>query len=217
MQTYAGSNPASTTVLNNKLITNKLNMTDSSKIKKTVKSITFSGKWTTIKFGQTFQPRDQNDVVDEQPTFKSNMSRHPDFDRAMRRMCVHAICRAIPFAKPEDKVGKLIDRDYFDNHLYEDDPKFMDMEVTGIIVTTKKDLSGFQILGKVESVDGQITKIKSPVISLLKIDGAYNYPLLDLAQDHLDAVELEALEFLKYKSNSPQLKLSLSQIDDHAA
>jgi hypothetical protein len=190
---------------------------DSSKIKKNIKSITFSDKWTTIKFGQSFQPRDQNDVVQEEPTFKSNMSRHPDFERAMDRMKVHLITRSMPFVKPEDKLGKAIDQDYFNEHLYEDDPRFMDVVVTGIIITTKKDLSGFQILGKIETVDGQITKLKSPVISLLKTDGGYNYPLMSFADEHKDTLELEALEFLKYKSNSQQLKLSLSQQDNHAA
>lgn len=189
---------------------------DSSKIKKTVKSITFSGKWTTIKFGQSFQPRGQNDVVDEQPTFKSNMSRHPDFDKAMQRLKVHLIIRSLPFVKPDDKFNKLIDKAYFDEHLYEDDPKFMDVEVTGIILTTKKDTSGYQILGKVEGVDGSITKLKSPPISLIKIDGGYNYPLMDLAEEHFGALEIEAKEYLNYKSNSPQLKLGLVD-NDHAA
>lgn len=181
---------------------------DSSKIKKTIKSITFSGKWTTIKFGQSFQPRDQNDVVEEQPTFKSNMSRHPDFERAMERMKVHLIVRC-GFANADDRLGKPIEKAWFDEHLYEDDPRFSEVIVTGIIITTKKDLSGFQIVGTSYTSDGQIVKLKSPVISLLKTDGGYNYPLLSLVDEHKDVLELEAMEYLKYKSNSQQLKMSL--------
>lgn len=182
---------------------------DSSKIKKTIKSISFSGKWTTIKFGQSFQPRDQNDVIDEQPTFKSNMSRHPDFDRAMDRMKVHLIIRC-GFSNADTRLNQPIDKAFFDEHLFEDDPRFSDVVVTGIIVTTKKDLSGFQILGTAHTVDGQIVKLKSPVISLLKTDGGYNYPLITLAEEHLSTLELEALEYLKYKSNSKQLKLDIA-------
>jgi hypothetical protein len=182
---------------------------DSSKIRKTISSITFSGKWTTIKFGQSFQPKDQNEVIQETPTFKSNMSRHPDFERAMDRFKVHLITRSMPFVKPDDKNGKLIDKKYFDEHLFEDDPRFMDVVVTGIIITTKKDMSGFQILGTTSTVDDQIVKLKSPVISLLRSDGGYNYPLLMLADEHLETLKLEALEYLNYKSNSQQLKLAV--------
>lgn len=183
--------------------------TDSSKIKKTIKSITFSGKWTTIKFGQSFQPRDQNDVVEEQPTFKSNMSRHPDFERAMQRLKVHYMLRLLDFLKPEDGDGKIMDQKYFEEHKYEDDARFENVEITGIIITTKKDMSGFQILGRIETNDGQVSKPKSPVISLLKTDGGYNYPLLTLADEHIETLKLEALEYLNYKSNSQQLKMSL--------
>lgn len=186
---------------------------DSSKIKKNIKSITFSGKkvkWTTIKFEQNFQPQGQNDTIDEAPTFKSNMARHPDFDRAMEKFKAHLLIRC-GFAEPVDRLGKPIEASYFTNHIYEDDQRFEGVEITGIIFTTKKDQTGFQIIGTHTTEDGQIVKLKSPVISTLKKqDGeGYNYPLLAFADEHKDTLELEALEFLRYKSSNNQLKLAM--------
>lgn len=187
---------------------------DSSKIKKLVKSITFSGKktkWTSIKYGASYQPRDQNDIVDEEPIFKSNMVRHADFERAMDRFKVHLMVRC-GFAEPLDKFGKLIDREYFNEHLFESDARFQDVQVTGILVTTKKDLTGFQIVGSDTTVDGQIVKLKSPVIStIVKPEGeGYNYPLQSLADEDLDSLVLEALEFMKGKgAASSQLSIAI--------
>src|ERR1700723_3300889 len=160
----------------------------SSRVPKNIKSIMFSGKkvkWTAIKFASSFQPDNQNDVITETPTFKSDMVRHPDFDRAMDRFKVHLMIRC-GFAEPLDRLGKPIDRTYFNEHLFEDDPKFSDVEITGIIITTKKDLTGFQILGTAFTVDGQQVKLKSPVISTLKIDEGYNYPLQSIVDEDLD-------------------------------
>lgn len=185
---------------------------DSSKIKKNIKSITFSGKktkWTTIKFGQRFQPRDQNEIIDEEPTFKSNMSRHNDFNRAMEIFKPHLLIRC-GFAEPVDRLGQPIGADYFSQHEYEDDPKFEGIEITGIIITTKKDKTGFQIVGTHTTVDGQVVKLKSPAISTLqKQEGeGYNYPLIHYIDEQLDTLIIEANEYLRYKSNSSQLKIS---------
>lgn len=184
------------------------------KIPKNVKSILFSGKktlWTTIKFQSSFQPRDHNEVVEETPTLKSNMSRHSDFNRAMDRLKVHLMIRC-GFAEAIDRLGKdLINKEYFDNHIFEDDPRFSDVEVYGLIITTKKDLTGFQILGIATTQDGQQVKLKSPAISTLKKQEGegYNYPLLELFDEHVDAVILEAKEFMAYKSNNTQLRMAM--------
>lgn len=187
--------------------------TDSSKISKNIKSIMFSGKktkWTSIQFSSSFQPKDQNEVVDETPTFKSNMSRHPDFCRAMDRMKVHLILR-YGFAEPVDRLGKPITKEYFDEHLFEDDPRFSDVEVTGLIVTTKKDQTGFQIIGKQLTVDGFLAPLKcSPISTLKKQQGeGYNYPLIELFDEHIDTLILEAKEYMKYKSSNQQLRMAV--------
>lgn len=187
--------------------------TDSTKIAKNIKSIMFQGKktkWTSIQFTQSFQPRKQNEVVDETPTFKSNMQRHPDFNRAMDRFKVHLMVRC-GFAEAIDRLGKPLDQNYFAEHLFEDDPRFSDVEITGIIVTTKKDFTGFQILGISTTIDGQQVKLKSPAISTLKkADGeGYNYPILELFDEHIDTLMLETKEFLNYKSSATQMRMAV--------
>jgi hypothetical protein len=186
---------------------------DSSKIKKQIKSVTFSGKkvkWTTIKFGQTFTPVGQNDSIEEQPTFKSNMSRHPDFNRAMEIFKAHLLIRC-GFAEPLDRIGQPITADYFLDHIYEDDHRFEGVEITGVIITTKKDNTGFQIIGTHTTQDGQVVKLKSPAISTLKkAEGeGYNYPLIAFVDEQLDTLIIEAENYLKYKSDNPQLKLAV--------
>lgn len=178
-----------------------------------IKSVIFSGKktkWTAIQFASSFQPKDQNEVVDEIPTVKSNMERHPDFNRAMDRFKVHLLIRC-GFAEPVDRIGKQITKEYFDEHIFEDDPSFADVEVTGVIVTTKKDLTGFQILGISKTTDGQSVKLKSPAISTLKKSEGegFNYPLIELFDEHMDTLILEAKEFLAYKSANSQLRIAI--------
>lgn len=185
----------------------------SSKIPKNIKSIMFSGKktlWTAIQFASSFQPRDQNEVVDELPTMRSNMQRHPDFNRAMDRLKVHLMVRC-GFAEPVDRLGKPIDRTYFQDHLFEDDQRFNDVEITGLIITTKKDMTGFQILGIATTIDGQKVKLKSPPISTLaKAEGeGYNYPLRELFDEDADSCVLEAKEYMAYKSANTQLRMAV--------
>jgi len=186
----------------------------SSKIPKTIKSIMFSGKKvkrTFITVKSVYQPQGENDVVEEDPTYRSTQSRHPAFETAMDRFKVHLMVRC-GFAEPFDRLGKKkIDSQYFADHLFEDDPRFSDVEITGIIITTKKEMTGFQILGTHYTEDGQIVKLKSPVISTIKkAEGeGYNYPLLSLSDEHLDNLMLEANEYLKGKSANNQLKIAM--------
>lgn len=184
---------------------------DSSKIKKNITSITFDGKYTIIGFGQSFKPQGQNEIINEIVPFKSDMERHADFTRAMDKFKAHLILRSLPFVEFKDSLGKAIDKEWFDKHLYENDPRFMDVEVTSVIITTKKDVTGFQINGYTKTVDDQIVRLKSPVISTIRLAAGegYNYPLLELADEHLDTVLLEAKEFLNYKSANGQLKLAI--------
>lgn len=185
----------------------------SSKIARNIKSIMLTGKktkWTAIQFASSFQPKDQNEVVDEIPTIRSNMNRHADFDRAMDRFKVHLMVRC-GFAEAVDKLNKPIDKAYFDEHLFEDDPRFSDVEITGFIVTTKKDQTGFRILGIATTIDGQKVKLKSPPISTLaKAEGeGYNYPLRELFDEHADTALLEAKEFMNYKSANTQMRMAV--------
>lgn len=181
----------------------------SSKIPRKISAIYFKGESTIIHFSQTFQPQGQNDVIKEQPIFKSDLGRHADFERARDKFKTHFILNSFPFVKPDDIAGKLIDKEWFDEHLYETHPAFMDVNVLGVIVTTKTDQTGFQIIGEVTNADDKVSRWKCPVINLLNIEGGFNYPLLLLADSHLDDLLLEADEWLKYKSSNSQLRLAM--------
>jgi hypothetical protein len=186
----------------------------SSKIPKNIKSIIFSGKKTKRTFitvQENYLPNGENEVIEDNPTYRSTRSRHPDFTRAMDRFKVHIMVRA-GFAQPFDRFDKkVIDAQYFADHLFESDDRFSNVEITGIIVTTRKETTGFQILGTYFTEDGEMIKLKSPVISTLKkAEGeGYNYALLVLAEEHLDTLMLEAQEYLKGKSANNQLKIAI--------
>jgi hypothetical protein len=182
---------------------------DSSKIKKSISSITFDGTRTVITFAQNFTPTGQKEAITETVPFHSDMLRHGDFNRAMENFKAHWVLRSLPFVKFEDRLGKVIDKKYFDDHLYEDDPRFSEVEVKSVIITTKKDVTGFQINASIASVDDEFSKWKCPVISTLKLDGGYNYPLLEIAKEHLETLLLEAQEFLNYKSANGQLRMAV--------
>lgn len=183
--------------------------TESSKIPKRISAIYFKGGSTVIHYQEQFSPNGQNEVVKETKIFKSNLPRHDDLSRAMERFVVHMIVRALPFVKPDDIANKLIDKDWFDNHLYEDHPNFMDGKVTGVIITTKEDNTGFYVIGELETVDDQKVKLKSPPISTLQLEAPqYNYPLRSLAEEHLNTLLLEVQEFIKYKSSNPQMRIA---------
>lgn len=178
---------------------------DSSKIKKEIRSIIFvSETKTIIKYQASFQPLNHNKVVDEELPLKSNMERHDDFNRAMARFKVHLMVRA-ELVEPKDRLGKVITKEYFDDHIFEEDDRFAGIDVESIIFTTKTDTTSFQIVGTKTTEDGEVIHLKSPVISTLTLADGYNYPLRLLADEHKETLLLEAQEFLKYKSNAMTL------------
>jgi hypothetical protein len=183
--------------------------TTSSKIKKNISSITFDGKYTIIGFHEGFQPNGHNTPVKEEKTYRTDMARHGDFDRAMEKFKAHWLLRSMPFMDFKDSFGKQIDKDWFDKFLFENDPRFSEIEVSKVIITTKKDITGFQIAASISSVDDQVTSFKCPPFSTIKTDGGYNYPLIDLITTHLETLLTEAEEFLNYKSANGQLRIAV--------
>lgn len=186
-------------------------MLDSSKIKKNISSITFDGKYTTIKFTQQFKPDGQNEVINEETPFTTDLLRHGDFNRAMEMFKSHLILRSFAFVEFKDRLGKDINKEWFDKHLYEDDKRFTEVEIKSFIITTKKDVTRFQLVGTTRSFDEEIVAIKSPPIDIIKkpVGEGYNYPLLDIFAAQVETLLTEAMEFLKYKNGNPQLKLAM--------
>jgi hypothetical protein len=182
---------------------------DTTKIKKNISMITFDGKYTTIKFQRSFTPDGQQDTVTEEVPFTSDMPRHGDFDKAMDKMRPHLLLRSFAFVEFKDRLSKDIDKKWFDEFLYEDDPRFEDVEIKSVIITTKKDVTGFQIVGTAFSIDDQPVNVKTPPISTLKLTEGYNYPLLDIFKAQIETLLDEAIAFINYKSSNGQLKLAM--------
>lgn len=183
----------------------------SSKIPKWIKAIHLldkkKSKRTKISYNEKYKPSNSEDLITKELPETSDQQRHPAFDRAMEVFAVHAAIRT-GFADPVDRHGKVIDAEWFKDHLYEDDERFNTIKVTGLIVTSKSGADKFQILFEKEAEDGAITKIKSPSISLIKVDG-WNYSLQPFAQIHLETALSEAGEYLKGKSANGQLTMKL--------
>lgn len=182
--------------------------TDSSKIKKEIRSIIFvSENKTIITFKTNFTPASHNQAVKEEIPLKTNMVRHDDFTRAMDKFKVHLMVRS-QFMEPVDRLGMQIEQAYFNDHIFEDDDRLKGIKVTGVIFTTKEDTTSFQIIGQKLTTDGQVIQLKSPVISTLSLpegENVYNYPLRVFADEHKETLLLEAREFLLYKSNAMTL------------
>ena len=180
----------------------------SSKIPRQIKAVIFKGeKHTIVNYKERYKPAGTEEIINEEFPKKSDQPRHGDLNRAMERMKVHLILRC-EFAKPLDKFEKALTPEWWKDHLYEDDPRFSNVKITGVIVTSKETIDTFQILGEVETLDKQIVKIKSPSISTIKGEGNI-YPLVDEAKLHLETLLLEADEYRKGKSSLGQLKMAL--------
>lgn len=186
-----------------------------SKIKKNIKGIYFLGAKTRVLFKERFKPRDYNEIITEETPKTSDFTRHRHFNDAMAVMKVHLLVR-LGFAEPVDRLGKVItldNGDFFTDNIYLDDPRFDNIEITSVIVTTKEDATNFKINGIVTTIDGQKSKIYCQPISTLKAtDGSWNYPLIDFAQIHLEALLNEAEQWLAYKSD--QLKIDFDKVED---
>lgn len=182
--------------------------TDSSKIKKDIRSIIFvSETITIITHKSNFTPNNHNQAVKEEIPLRSNMARHDDFNRAMAKMKVHLMIRC-QFMEALDRLGMVIEAPYFNEHIFEDDERLKGITVKGVIFTTKEDTTSFQVIGQKLTTDGQIIPLKSPVISTIGLpegEKVYNYPLRVFADEHKETLLLEAQEFLKYKSNALNL------------
>jgi len=173
-------------------------------IKKNIQGIYFMGKRTKVMFKERFKPRDHNEVINEETPRSSDFARHRHFNDAMEVMKVHLLVR-LGLTEPNDRLDKLITLEnnaFFTDNIYLDDDRYKNVEVTSVIITTKTDYSKFKINGIITTPDGVKQKISCPSFSTLKAtDGAWNYPLIDFAQIHLEALIIEAKEWLAYKTD----------------
>lgn len=166
--------------------------------------------FTTIHVSAKYTPEKENDIATISFPLKNTMARKGSFDRAMDKMKVHLLVR-LGFAEPVDRLGKPIEAEYFNEHIFEDDPRFEGIDITGIVITTKNDSTGFKIMGTQTTEDGAIAKLTSPVISTIIGSEGWNYPLAKFAVTHLsDAIE-EAKDYIEKSQvmSRAQLKIAI--------
>lgn len=182
--------------------------TSSSKIPRWIKAIHFKGeKHTTISIKERYKPSGTEEVITEEAPKTSDQPRHGDLDRAMQIMKVHLIT-SLGFSDGKGKLGEPLDAEYFAKHLYENDSRFSNVTVTGVIITSKETSDQFQVIGTIESDDKQVAKLKSFSISTIKSEGT-NYVLADFAKSHIETLLFQADEYRKGKSSLGQLKMAL--------
>lgn len=182
---------------------------NSSKIPLLISQINFDGKYTSIKYYQNYTPSGQQEAVTEEYEFTSDNQRHNDFTRAMERLMPHMLLRTLAFIEFKDRLGKDIDKVWFDEFLFADDPRFQDTVLNNVVITTKKDITGFKLSGTINTIDDQILPFKGAVISTLKMTEGYNYPLMEIFKSQVETLIEEAKEFMKGKNGNPQLKLAV--------
>lgn len=177
-----------------------------------IKAVTFknSGK-ILIELNRSAASRNSEGVVNKNEKVLSDLQPHGDLLRAAEKMMPHILI-AMEFAKPTyDVINKdfPIDKKWFDNFDFADDPRFEGITLTGVIVVGKEAADGIYLLGTKETANGGISKLKTPLISLLKDADGYNYPLQNILDAQFETFVTEVLEYqneLKFAPD-PQGKL----------
>lgn len=162
---------------------------------KKMKSITFKGEKTVIKFHAAEQMRGYNEVVEETNQKISDMIRHKKFNEAMSAMTPH-LAIAYGFETPYDTTGVLFNMDFFTKAEWKDSPRFNKLTLTGVIVTGKDAADGIQLVGTIETPSGDLSPLKTPPISLLRTTEGYNYSLVDVLSIQWQLLEERAHDFL---------------------
>lgn len=166
-----------------------------------IKSVSFKGQNTVIKFQDIDQPRGINDVVTKKNVEESDLIRHMDFVRAMDRFAPHLAIR-YGFADTMDRTDFPIDKKWFDDFAWGSDPRFDGIEMRGIIIQGKDAEDGIQLVGVKIMDDGAELPLKTDAISLNEDPEGFNYPLRKILFAQLETFITEAQEFRKGKTGA---------------
>jgi len=169
-----------------------------------------SGK-VFIELNKSNSSKNATGVVNKNSKETSDLMPHGDLLRALEKLTPHLLI-AMELADP---TYTLIDKDYpmdkkyFDSWEWKEDPRFEGLTVTGILVVGKEAVDGIYLLGTKETSLGGISKLKTPLISLVKEVESENYPLQLIIDAQIETLISEALEYhneLKFAPD-PQGKL----------
>jgi hypothetical protein len=111
------------------------------------------------------------------------------FLRAMSKLVPHLAYSLQLFAI------KSFDQGFFDNYLFDNEPDFTGISVTGIVVL--KDQVGIKILGRKTTDWGAACPLNSHNIYWEPKEGSYEYPLIAILEDNWDDIQTELNKYLK--------------------
>lgn len=169
-----------------------------------IKAIHFNKEATIIGFQESYQPRDANQVANETtPAKKFDLPRHADFERAMDKLKPHLLI-ACEYQKPQDYNGNYLQKNHFDDFFADsedEEDRFGGLDMTGVIILGKNASDGVILVGTKTTSYGEVIKIKTPSIALVKDPSGHNYPLLDILDTQIDTLLHEAEEYRSRKKH----------------
>lgn len=173
-----------------------------------LKSITFKGAKTVIKFNSAEQRRGYNDIFSKKATEEHDQIRHKKYNEAMEAMTPH-LSIAYGVETPYDTTGVLFDDTFFTSGDWADNPRFENLTLTGIILAGKDAADGIQLVGTILTPQGEEAPLKTPIISLIKVTGSWNYPLQDLLRSQLKIFEERTDDFLNGITGATGIQASM--------
>lgn len=178
-----------------------------------IKAIHFKKETTILGFAESYQPRDANQVANETtPAREFDLPRHADFERAMDKMKPHLLI-ACEYQKPQDYNGNFLQKSHFDDYFADTDDeedRFGGLDMTAVIILGKNASDGVILCGTKTTSYGEVVKIKTPSISLVKSPDGYNYPLLAILDAQLDTLLHEAEEYRSRKKHGAGVQTAMS-------
>jgi len=178
-----------------------------------IKSVHFTKDATFIGFVESYQLRDANQVSNEKtPGKQMDLPRHADFELAMDKMKPHLLI-ACELQKPCDYNGNFLQtlhfNDYFSD-MDEEQDRFGGLELTGIIIQGKNTNDGVQLVGTKTTTFGEVIKLKTPSIALVKSIEGYNYPLLSILDVQVDTLLHEAEQYHLRKKHGAGVQTTMA-------
>lgn len=178
-----------------------------------IKVIQLKKEATGLGFAESYQPRDANQVANElTPIRWFDLPRHADFVRALDKMKPHLLI-ACEYQKPQDYNGNYFQKSHFDDFFADSDDeedRFGGLDMTGIIILDKNASDGVILCGTKTTSYGEVVKIKTPSISLVKSPEGYNYPLLEILDTQVDTLLHEAEEYRARKKHGAGVQTAMS-------
>lgn len=179
-----------------------------------IKSIFFKKDSTEIGFDDNISPKDSSFISYEKtPKTVYDLPRHADFERAMDVLKPH-LAIANGWAEPLDAVDNILTEEDFKEFFADSDEAafgFRGLTVTGILIQGKNAVDGVQIFGTKECINAEnVSKVKTYSIALERTPEGFNYPLIEILDNQIDRLLLEAEKYKNKKKHGSGVQQTLN-------